>query len=195
MPVTSLGEDSLDNPKYSRWSGLNVLLNKFCKPILKDIFGRCKHTTPDVTETLDDFLSEFEPKLQYLNEEEKKKVYPIEGNAREENFDISIYAKLILTILDSYLESNLCSEHDIRRIEKDKCITKWIQCWRNGLYHLGDQDIGESDFEDKWKRLVSILQHFGVDMASVNALKNQISSKRKYQKRAKLPLFEGRVGI
>lgn len=186
------------NPGHVRWFRLEILLEYYGKEVLKKIFHRNIRAPDNGTKDLYDFLLKFKNTLQ-IYPEERIKLFPPSGITYEEEFDISLFGRIIRTILCIYCKNknNDFSQQDLIHVKKDINFTNMIMNWRNTLYHEGDKDITEIKFEEWWYKILSRLSsqtYCPVDMASVSDLKDgDIFSNNKYQGRAQFLLCQGRV--
>ena len=188
-------KDILNDPERLRWCRLYMLLDYFGKQILKDIF-HVKIRAPDNgTKGLYDFLSDFKCRLQFLKSEEAEKVYPQNKKTDEENFDISLFAKVIIAILGYYHGSNQFCEQKQKQIEKDIDFTKWLRNRRNWLSHKGDKRLSELEFKKAWQEVSKVFGDYGVDGGSFKDLENgDIFSNVKYWEKSLFNLSQGRIG-
>ena len=159
------------NPGHVRWFRLEILLDHYGKEILKKIFHRNIRAPDNGIKDLYNFLLKFENTLQ-IYPEEYIKLFPTSGITYEEEFDISLFGRIIRTILCIYRKNknNDFSQQDLIHIKKDINFTNMIMNWRNMLYHEGDKDITEIKFEEWWYKILSRLSsqtYCPVDMASV----------------------------
>ena len=188
----------LNNLGYLRWYRFTILLDCYGKQILKQIFHTDMRAPKNGTEELYNFLLHFKPQLQNrIFQLEYEKIYPPNRITDEEKFDISLFGRIIIAILEFYKENNQFPRQKLNQIEKDKKFVYSLMKWRNWLCHEGNKCLSESTFEEKWQEAVVSFQCYRVvDMASVNDLKNcDVFSNTKYQDRASLLLQQGRVDI
>ena len=165
-------KDILNDPERLSWCRLYMLLEFFGKQILKDIFHVNICAPENGTKSLYDFLSDFKCELQSLNSEEFKKVYPQNKKTDEEKFDISLFTKVIIAILNGYHGSNNFCERKQKEIEKDRNFIHWLRNQRNWLSHRGDKRFSKLEFKEVWQEVSKVFRDYGVDEASVKDLEN-----------------------
>ena len=197
--MTSAMDTSI-NPDRLRWFCLEIFLDHYGKRELKYIFHTNIQAPKNGTKDLFNFLLKFKSLLESkIYQNEHNKLFPPSGITDEEEFDISLFGRVVRTILCFYREkkSNYFSQKKLLLIEKDINLTIWLMHLRNRLYHEGNKNFSEAEFEKKWDEAVRGLLsqcHCPVDMASVNDLKNSdIFSNNKYQRRAEFLLNQGRI--
>lgn len=192
----TLAKDILNNPERLRWCRLYMLLDFFGKKILKDIFHVNIGAPDNGTKGLYNFLSDFKCELQSLNSEECKKIYPQNKKTDEENFDISLFTKVIIAILNCYHGSNHFCEQKQKEIEKDKNFTHWLRNQRNWLSHRGDKRLSELEFKKAWQEVSKVFRDYGVDEASVKDLENyDIVANVRYWEDILFNLSQGRISL
>ena len=189
-------EDILKDSGRLRWYRFNILLYYCGTQILKDIFhSNRKIQAPWDGQKLYNFLQQY--KYQFvgiMNEIELKKLFPQSGIANEENFDISLYGKVVIAILD-YFHKGQLSQQALLEIEKDIDVTRWLRNKRNELVHKANYYLSSFKFEEMWQDAFSFFQDYGFDMASFGDLKSDnIFSIEKYKDIA-LHFFQGRLDL
>lgn len=190
-------EDILNDPGRLRWYRFNILLYYCGIRILKDIFhSRRKIQAPWNGQELCNYLKDYECQfLEIMNEKELNKLFPQSGITNEEIFDISLYGKVIIVILD-YFHKVESSQQVLCEIKKDIDVTKWLRNKRNELAHKANYYLSSSKFEERWKEAFSFFQDCGFNMASFEDLKNRnIFSIDKYKDIALHLLSQGRLDL
>ena len=190
-------EDILKDPGRLRWYRFNILLYYCGIRILKDIFhSNRKIQAPWDGQMLYNYLKHYECQfLEMMNKKELNKLFPKSGITNEENFDISLYGKVIIAILD-YFRKSESSPEALREIKKDEDVTKWLRDKRNELAHKADYNLPSPKFEKRWKEAFSFFQDYGFDMASFKDLKElNIFSIDKYKDIALHLLSQGRLDL
>ena len=169
-------EDILKDPGRLRWYRFNILLYYCGIRILKDIFhSRRKIQAPWNGQELCNYLKDYEYQFsEIMNEKELNKLFPQNGITNEENFDISLYGKVIGVILDYFHEVEL-AQQALCEIEKDIAVTKWLRNRRNELAHKANYCLSSPKFEERWNEAFSFFQDYGFNMASFEDLKTLIS--------------------
>lgn len=190
-------EDILKDPGRLRWYRFNILLYYCGIRILKDIFhGRRKIQAPWNGQELCNYLKDYEYQFsKIMNEKELNKLFPQNGITNEENFDISLYGKVIVVILDYFHEVEL-SQQALCEIKKDIAFTKWLRERRNELAHKANYYLSSPKFEERWHEAFSFFQDYGFNIASFKDLKNlNIFSIDKYKDIALHLLSQGRLDL
>ena len=190
-------EDILKDSGRLRWYRFNILLYYCGIRILKHIFhSNRKIQAPCDGQMLYNFLKPYESKfLEIMNEKELNKLFPQSGITNEENFDISLYGKIIITIL-GYFRKGQLSPQALCEIEKDLYVTKWVRNKRNELAHKANYCLSPCKFEETWQEAFSSFQDYGFDKASFRDLKSaDIFSIEKYKDIALHLLSQGRLDL
>ena len=163
--------DILNHPGRLRWYRFSILLDIFGKQILAQIFHKTLLAPDNCTKALYRFLSEFKKQFKKkLFKDELPKVFPPSEITDEGKFDISLFAKIINTILNEYETDNIFSQHDPKDIKKAKDCISAIKTWRNLLCHE-EKVLSELSFEESWREAEDYCQSYGVDIASASHIK------------------------
>ena len=192
-------KDNMFNPGHFLLFLLERVLDYYGKKILEHIFYKNIGAPDNGTEKLFNFLSRFKNHLKIYSSEEYNKVFPPNRITYDEQFDISVFGRVILTILGIYCENenNYFSQKDLECIREDIRITRWFMYWRNKLVHEGNKDISETKFEEWWVKIIYGLlgqPYCSVDMESIVGLRRygDIFSNNKYQGTAQF-LSQGKI--
>ena len=145
--------------RYEKWLRLLILVHhagtKICHRLL-----HTERRLPNDGEELYKFLR--------INEERIKPdkcqrciLYPPDQNTDESNFDITLYTKIIKGLYGRKYDALV---GDLRKL-------------RNNIWHKGDPELTEEEFENLWEEASKTLTFHHFDMNSVAGLKECESSR------------------
>ena len=179
----------LEDEDRMRWYRFHTLLDYVGRPILKNILYKKIGAPAGDGQNLYNFLLRF--KSEFTDKNENQILYPKDRNTNDEAFDISLFGKVIYTILNTY-EYNKYKPDVVKNIEKARNFSNEIRKWRNWLYHKGDKRLTKSILDEKWEVVGCLFEENGGDMALVNDLKTcNIFATTKYQQSSISILLQG----
>ena len=191
-------ENNLMNPGRLRWCRCRILLCHCGMEILKHIFHSDeKIQAPQDGQKLYNFLTCYQNQFFEIKDgHELEKLFPQSGITNEEKFDISLYGKVIIAILNYFCNNRQLSQKQLSEIKKDINVTKWLMKKRNELAHNTRLSLSSREFEEMWKEAFSFFQGYGFDMTSFRDLKDDdIFVIEKYKDIALHFLSQGRLDL
>ena len=145
--------DAFDNYQRSeKWFRLVSLIDYAGRQLCKEVLHSTEGYSCD-GRTLYVELEPYKEKMQY--QDQKLILCPSNGITDESKFDLTLYTKLLEVLFKPKYASMI---RDLRK-------------YRNKLFHMGNKQMSELDFEFRWSDTCKMLRSHGFT-ESVNDLKN-----------------------